>query len=260
MSRIWTILRREGLEQRRQPGMLAVMSGLMILVSGAPLMTLTMLSIVDAQPGGPEQVAALMEGLGVSLNAPIASMVAPAVSAMNFLLISQLLGMCAVLAGHTILHERQCGTLPFLLLSPIRRSELVLGKVIGAMLWPVMTFWVVGGVSCGLAGQLSVTASSASNLPPASGWWVAYALSAPSWAMFVCGLCVLVSSLARDVRAAQQGVWVVVFFATLICGGMVSGTIQAGGATEAGVALVGMLCSIGVIGAAAQVLSRDLSR
>src|SRR5690606_35216721 len=39
----------------------------------------------------------------------------------------------AIMSGYSVLHDRAVGALPFLMLAPLSRYQLVLGKLLGAM-------------------------------------------------------------------------------------------------------------------------------
>lgn len=251
MGRLWSIAARELLEHRRQPWMLGFISMLMLLVAFAALAPLLVLELA---------------GDAVEMDVPLAAVgIAPrqavsvAVSALNFLMFSQVLGICAVLAGHAILHDRQCGALPFLLLAPVRRLELLVGKVVGVTLLPIALYLLIGGAAAGVAATLAVSQPHRAQLPPALGWGIAFAISAPSWALCVSSLCAVLSSMARDVRTAQQGVWFIVFFATLMCGSALTGFIEVSGA-QLVFALAGVtLCGLVLVGGAS-IISRDLTQ
>ena len=68
------------------------------------------------------------------------------------------------------------------------------------------------------------------------------------------------SSLAHDVRTAQQGVWFVVFFATLICGFLLTWALPYGVLAQLGVAGLAAFGAGATQLIGATLMSRDVSR
>ena len=256
IRRIIHIARREWLEQIRQPAMLGVIITLYGLVALLVLISLLMLQNMQGNPG---QLATVLN-TGDDPAAFIELFVGGTVNAYNFLLYSQFLGIAAVLAGHAVLHDRQCGTLTFLLLAPVRRTELLIGKVIGAIGPPFVLYLLISGPAAVLASCLEVTAPFAAQLPGNPAWWVAFLIGGPTWAFFIGSICTIVSSLAHDVRTAQQGVWFVVFFATLICGFLLTWALPYGVIAQLGVAGLAAFGAGATQLIGATLMSRDVSR
>ncbi|MFT4624279.1 MAG: ABC-type transport system involved in multi-copper enzyme maturation permease subunit [Myxococcota bacterium] len=259
IGRVLHIARREWLEQRRQPVMLGVIGTLYGLVGGIVLLALLLMQLVA---GDPARLATLASVLGGDVDPVLLvdGAVGGIVAAYNFLMYSQFLGIAAVLAGHSVLHDRQCGTLTFLLLAPVRRHELLVGKVLGAVGPAFLLYVVISGGASLVATSLPVTAAHSQHLPSNPAWWVAFLLGGPLWAMFIGTVCTIVSSVAKDVRTSQQGVWFVVFFATLICGFLLTWALPYGVLGQLGVAALAAAGTAGAATAGAAVISRDVSR
>jgi len=252
------IARREWLETARHPGMIGVCAALLALITAVTLGTLLLLQALALDPS---QSTALASILGSSELADlfIERSVQATITAYDFLIFSQYLGFVGVIAGHSLLHDRQVGTLPFVLLAPVHRSTLLAGKVIGALVPLTVAYLVL----CGLGGLgtllLPVTAGYPELGPRSMGWWLALLLSGPSWAAFVATTCVTVSSVARDVRLAQQVVWFIVFFVQLLVAFLITGSL--GSATaQLGAAALGLLATGIALWTGSRVLSRDLTR
>jgi len=260
VRRIAHIARREWLELRRQRAMLAVISALFLAIAAIAATALLLLERVAAGPALLASLAVWLPGEGIEPGAAVDAMAGTVVGFFNWLIFTQFLGISAVLAGHTVLHDRQCHTLPFLLLAPVRRVELVAGKVLGATAPPFVLYVVLSGGASLLASSLVVTAPYADRLPPSPAWLVAFFLGGPAWSLFTCTVCAIVSSLSRDVRTAQQGVWFVMFFATFACGFMLAALLPEGVFVQLGVAVVGLTATAGALAAGGLVISRDLSR
>ncbi len=259
-GRVGAIVRRELLEHRRQPGMLASMAGVLVAIVGLALGALGLLQVVQTRPGGAELLQSNLAFLGIALRDPLAAAASFAGRALTVLCVTQALGMTAVLAGHAVLHDRQVGALPFLALAPLRRWELVLGKVVGAALTPWLMLLAIGGAAGLVARALPVSAGAAATLPPSPGWLATMLLTTPAWCLWVSSVGAALSTRARDVRGSQQAVWAVVFLVVLGLGWAV------GGAAEAPLVVHGVLTGIAVVLTAATVaigavlLERDLPR
>ena len=101
---------------------------------------------------------------------------------------------------------------------------------------------------------------AAALLPPSPAWFVAFLVGAPAWAAFVATICAIVSSVVADVRTAQQIVWLVMFFATFLCGFALSALLPQGVAVECAVAGFGLAATALAIWGGSQLMRRDLSR
>ena len=178
----------------------------------------------------------------------------------NWLVFTQYLGICAVLAGHSLLHDREKGTLPFLLLAPVGRVELLAGKVLGALGPATALYLLVHGLATSFILSRPIHLYAAALLPPSPAWFVAFLVGAPAWAAFVATLCAIVSSVVGDVRTAQQIVWLVMFFATFLCGFALSALLPMGFAVECAVAGFGLCATAIAVWGGSQLMRQDLSR
>lgn len=259
MNRVWLIARREWMEVRRQPSVLGSMAALFAIVGGLILFIAVLFQIIS---GSPEKLALFEHNLaiaGIKGGIGTDTLASTLVAAFNWLATTQVLGFAAMLAGHAMLHDRQVGTLAFLLLAPVRRGELLAGKVLGAAVPPTLIHLVING-TVGLAlSAMPITAALTDRLPPAGGWVAGFLLAGPAWTLFVCSICAVLSSFARDVRAAQQGVWVVVFAATFACAVLINGLLTEGAVVQIMVAALGLGGAIVTLFAGALLIRRDLS-
>lgn len=254
-----SVVRREWLEQRRQPWMLATMGSLIGIISGLVIVTVVLLGVVST--GDTEQIfATALSAFGIAPDNAVPATVSALVGLFHFLLFTQLLGMTAVLAGHAVLHDRQVGTLPFLLLTPLPRGAWLMGKVLGAVGTPLLLYGLFGGLASLYLSLSPLAVHEAAQLPFSGGWVVAFFLGGPAWATFVATVCAVLSAVARDVRTAQQGVWFLLFFTSLLCGWLLGGLMDQGAALQSIVAATGALCAL-IAGVAGNLLlARDLSR
>lgn len=247
------LARREAREQLRQPAMLGICAVLYVLVGGVVLAALLLLDAIE----GPERLEALATLTSASPEAFLQMAVVGCLTAFDFLLYSQYLGFVGVIAGHSLLHDRQLGTLPFLMLAPVSRSTLLLGKALGA--WGLVTGLTVGfgAVMGGVLALLDVTSGHEALAAGRPGWWLALGFAGPTWGLFVAMAAAVASSVARDVRLAQQATWFVVFFVQLVVAFAVTGSLASWGAQLlAGVLALG--ATSGVLWAGTLLIDEDV--
>ncbi len=260
MSRLRAIIHREWTENVRQRALVGTLAALLATIAVFAIFLLFMLDGFASDPGVDKRLGYWMDVMGMPMEDPLHQLTSLVVQALDYLLVTQLLSMTAVLAGHAALHDRQSGTLPFLLLAPITRLELLVGKVLGAMALPLLLYCVIGGSAALYASTLSVADAVPGFLPPSAGWTIAFFVGAPAWATFIGALCVAISSLSRDVRTAQQAAWFLVFFATFVVCPLLVNLMPAGAVTQLIVAGVGLLLAGAALVLGTVLLSRDLGR
>lgn len=260
MRRILLVAKREWLEQRRQPVMLGIIALLDALIAGLAVTAIGLLQLVSNNEEFSAQWIQAFSGLGTDADQLIATFVATLVPITNWLIFTQFLGIAAVLAGHSVLHDRQVNTLPFLLLAPLRRFELLTGKVIGSIGLPFLLYVLFSGGACMLISLMPIAAPHANVLPPNPAWMVAFFLGGPAWSAAIGAVCAIVSTMSRDVRTAQQAVWLIVLVAQFSCGLMLTMMLPEGVGTQLVVAAAGAVLAAGTLWIGSQVISRDLSR
>lgn len=228
MSRILLVARREVLETLRQRWLLVNLTTVLGVVAAACLALLTLTDWVLADPSRSADLTYWTDVAGFRVDDPGPTLASSTVLLLQALVFNQLMSMTAVMAGHAGIHDRQCGTLPFLLLAPIRRVELLAGKVLGSLAVPFAIYVLVGGSASVLAAAHPSAATSTALLPPSPGWAMGFLVAAPIWALATGTLCTLVSAVAIDVRTAQQAAWAVVFFTTFALSPLLVALVPAG--------------------------------
>lgn len=254
----WHVAKREWREQLRQPAMLAVCAALLTVVAGLSLGALVLLELLGSDPSFVVTLAGLLGGQQ-GAEVFLAGSITATLTAWNFLVFSQYLGFVGVMAGHGILHDRQTGALPFLLLAPISRGALLVGKVLGAV-GPLTAVYLLVALTGGLASALLPVSAVHPELGPRGlGWWIAVLAAGPAWAGFVGATCAVISAVARDVRLAQQAVWFVVFFVQVLVAFLITGALGSPLQQLAATAL-GALATATALAVGTSVLARDLAR
>ena len=199
--RAWVrIARTEVLEHRRQPSMLFILAAnylVWVVAFGV------VFALFDRTTRDPDAMALLDEQLEAAGIEP-GTMLQLGVSTFGSLLFTNLPLFVAITSGYSVLHDRTCGTMPFLMLAPLSRLELLWGKLCGAMAFPLVFHLVFVGASTLLLGRLEALAPFAPALGASPAWWVAFLVGAPASAMLVGALGTVISSLSSDVRTSMQ--------------------------------------------------------
>jgi ABC-type transport system involved in multi-copper enzyme maturation permease subunit len=200
MRRFLCIARTEVLEHRRQPWMIFILAAnyvLWICIFGALFL------IYDSIASRPEALAQLrqqMAGFGVKID----TVLQLATSTFGSLIFTNLPLFVAIMSGTSVLHDRESGTMPFLMLAPVTRRQLLVGKLAGAMAIPLVLHLLFVGGSSLLVGRLASLAPYAHKLGASPAWWVAFLVGAPASAAFVGALGTVISALSRDIRTSMQ--------------------------------------------------------
>jgi ABC-type transport system involved in multi-copper enzyme maturation permease subunit len=129
----------------------------------------------------------------------------------------------AILAGFSVLHDRTCGAMPFLMLAPLTRRQLLLGKVAGALALPTLMHLVFVGLGAAVLVVSGVETEHPELFGAVPGWWVAYLLTCPAGGAVLGAIGTVISALARDERTAYQ--WVS-FTIGLLSVGMAIGLVK----------------------------------
>ena len=200
MKPFFRIAQTEVLEHRRQPWMLFILGlnyVLWIAVFGL------LFKVIDAAMSHPDTLALFkqqLSGFGVELDA----FLKVATSTYSSLCFTNLPLYVAIMSGTSVLHDRECGTMPFLMLAPVTRQTLLLGKLAGALAIPLLLHLVFVGISSLLFSRIALLSPYAHKLGGSSAWWVAFLFGAPASAAFVGALGTVISALSKDIRTAMQ--------------------------------------------------------
>lgn len=200
MKPIFQIAQTEVLEHRRQPWMLFILAlnyTLWIVIFGL------LFSGINAAAARPESIAVFKQQLsnfGVELDA----FLQVATSTYGSLCFTNLPLYVAIMSGTSVLHDRECGTMPFLMLAPVTRRMLLVGKLAGALTIPLILHLVFVGASSLLFSEIEILAPYAQKLGASPAWWIAFLFGAPASAAFVGALGTTISALSKDIRTSMQ--------------------------------------------------------
>jgi len=255
MRRFLQIAATEVLEHRRQPWML------FILAANYTLWVCTfglLFLLVDRLSSQPEQLALAKQqlaGVGVAME----GMLRLATSTFASLLFTNLPLYVAIMSGTSVLHDRECGTMPFLMLAPVTRRQLLAGKLAGAMAFPLVFHLLFVGAASAVLGQLESLAPYAHMLGASPSWWLAFLFGAPASAAFVGALGTVISALSRDVRTAMQYTSFFIGLLSLGIGFVLVDGITKGPALQVGFGIGCLVATMLTLLVGARVISRDVA-
>ncbi len=260
-GQIFKVARTEIIEHRRQPWMLAILVVNYVLWGGIFLLAVMALDTIAGNEEALRQLIAQQPALrAVGDGDVLANLRQLATSTFGALLFTNLPLFVAIMSGYSVLHDRSVGALPFLMLAPLSRLQLLTGKLLGALAIPYILHLVFVGPLSWVVLQFDSMQPHAVQLGGSAAWWVAYLAGAPASAMFVGGIGTVISALARDVRTSMQWISFVIGVLSLIFGWVLFDAVKFGAGVELGF-VAGTLIGTGmmlVIGS--RLISRDLSR
>jgi ABC-type transport system involved in multi-copper enzyme maturation permease subunit len=202
MRGVLQIARTEILEHRRQPWMLFILAASYVLFIGLFGVFFLLFDAIARQPESLALITSQMEALGVSVS--FDTILVFGTASFGTVVFAYMPLVVAIMAGYSVLHDRACGTMPFLMLAPITRRQLLLGKVAGAMALPLLFHLVFVGSSTLLLGRLELLAPYSDKFGGSLAWWIAFLVGAPASAAFVGALGAVNSALSNDVRTSVQ--------------------------------------------------------
>lgn len=252
---ILRIARTEVLEHRRQPWMIVILAANYVILIGV---FSALFLLFDNVSGAPEKVALLrqqMTSMGVALDA----FMRLATSSYQTMLFTNLSLFVAIMSGTSVLHDRESGTMPFLMLAPITRRHLLLGKLAGAMTIPLAMHVVFVGVSSLALGRLKVLAPYADMFGASPAWWIALLAGAPASAAFVGALGTVISALSRDIRTSMQYTSFFIGFLSLGIGFVLVDGISEGIGLQIGFALGSVVATAITLLVGARLISQDFA-
>lgn len=251
MNPILQIARTELLEHRRQPWMVVIqVLNYLVWVVGFGFL-FAWLDTSSRDPAFAAQVQAL---IGMSP----AALAGTAASTYGSMLFTNLPLYVAVLSGYSVLNDRAHGTLPYLMLAPVTRRQLLLGKLLGAMALPLLLHLVLVPLSSLPFSTLPVLQERTAQLGQSGAWWVSLAVGAPATATLVGALGTLISGLSRDVRTSMQFTSFFIGILSLGFGYVLVDGLAWGVPLQLAFAAGCVGVGLGILVAGAAVISRDI--
>lgn len=255
MKRLLRIARTEVLEHSRQPWMVFILGAnyaLWTLVFGAGFF------LLDAVASSPEQLSQLKAQLA-QVGVQYDTVLQLSTSTFGSLSFTNLPLFVAIMSGTSVLHDRECGTMPFLMLAPVTRLQLLLGKLLGAMAIPVLFHVVFVGLGSLGLGRLGVLAPFSSKFGASGAWWVAFLVGAPASAAFVGALGTVISARSRDVRTSMQFTSFFIGLLSLAFGAVLVDGLSKGIELQVAFAIGCLIAAATTLSIGARLISKDVT-
>jgi ABC-2 type transport system permease protein len=132
-----------------------------------------------------------------------------------FILLSMIVP--STIAAYSIIGEKNSHTLEPLLATPVRRWQLLSGKILAALLPAVLLTWVSGGLF--IAELAIVTDANVVSHVVTGGWLIFFIAGTPLLGLIAVAVMTAISSRVNDTRTAQQlSIWAVIPIIGIVLG------------------------------------------
>lgn len=123
----------------------------------------------------------------------------------------------STIAAYSIIGEKTSRTLEPLLATPVRRWQLLAGKILAALLPAILVTWVSGGLF--IAELAIVTDANVVSHVVTAGWLILFLAGTPLLGLIAVAVMTAISSRVSDTRTAQQlSIWAVVPIIGIVLG------------------------------------------
>jgi ABC-2 type transport system permease protein len=123
----------------------------------------------------------------------------------------------STIAAYSIIGEKSSHTLEPLLATPVRRWQLLAGKILAALLPAVLLAWLSGGLF--IAELAAFTDANVVSHVVTQGWLILFLAGTPLFGLIAVAVMTAISSRVNDTRTAQQlSIWAVVPIIGIILG------------------------------------------
>lgn len=256
--RIALILRKEWLEIKQQRGLVLTMAFLPVLFTFMPLVILYAAGHfptkdLNGMPS-PEEVVKLYPALaGLSNEQLVQAVMGPPLSML--LLLSPVI-LPSIISSYSIVGEKVSQTLEPLLATPVTTGELLVAKILSALIpavgitWVFAAIYAVGVAFASLSPQIFQIIIS-----PA--WLLLVLLCSPLLALIAVAATVAISSRVNDPRSAQQISAVVILPVMAVILAQFAGFLVLSPIFAAGLALVLILLAAAAMWIATKLFQRE---
>ena len=163
----------------------------------------------------------------------------------------------SVLASYAIVGEKRERTLEPVLATPIRTWELLLGKILAALI-PALAI-TIASASLFIAGILAFAVTDrVRDVVVTPGWILAVLVDTPLLALIGVALIVVLSSRVNDPRTAQQISAVLIVPVLGLLFGQLAGVIVLGPALALGIGVILAIIAAGAVWAATRLFQREV--
>jgi ABC-2 type transport system permease protein len=123
----------------------------------------------------------------------------------------------SIIAAYSIIGEKNARTLEPVLATPVRRWQLLTGKILSALLPAVIVTWISGGIF--IAELAILTDANVVSHVVTAGWLILFIACTPFLGLIAVAIMTAISSRVNDTRTAQQlSIWGIVPVLGLILG------------------------------------------
>ena len=247
MRKVWVILRKEFLDMVQQRTLLFT-----ILL---PPLLFVLIPLFYLQLGGNGSRASALHV--PSLQGLTVHEYTQALIGTTFSNIYILLAMIvpSTIAAYSIIGEKSSHTLEPLLATPVRRWQLLAGKILAALLPAVLLTWVSGGL---FIAELAIfTDANVVSHVVTQGWLILFIAGTPLLGLIAVSVMTAISSRVNDTRTAQQlSIWAVVPIIAIVLGEL-SGQFELTGLVAVVTTLILIPVAILLTWGAAQLFQRE---
>jgi len=163
----------------------------------------------------------------------------------------------SVLASYAIVGEKRERTLEPVLATPIRTWELLLGKILAALI-PAVAI-TIASAALFIAGILAFAVTDhVRDIVVTPGWILAVLVDTPLLALIGVALIVVLSSRVNDPRTAQQISAVLIVPVLGLLFGQLAGVIVLGPALALGIGVILAIIAAGAVWAATRLFQREV--
>jgi ABC-2 type transport system permease protein len=209
MRKVWVILRKEFLDMLQQ-------RTLLFTILLPPLLFVVIPFIFLQKVGNGSRASSLkVPSLqGLTLHEYSQALVGTAFSNI-YILLSMIVP--STIAAYSIIGEKSSHTLEPLLATPVRRWQLLAGKILAALLPAVLLTWMSGGL---FIAELAIfTDANVVSHVVTQGWLTLFIAGTPLLGLIAVSVMTAISSRVNDTRTAQQlSVWAVIPIIGIVLG------------------------------------------
>ncbi len=209
MRKVWVILRKEFLDMLQQRTLLFTILLPPLLFVVIPLFYLQLVG--SGSRASSLKVPSLQ---GLTLHEYAQALVGTTFSNI-YILLSMIVP--STIAAYSIIGEKSSHTLEPLLATPVRRWQLLAGKILAALLPAVLLTWMSGGL---FIAELAIfTDANVVSHVVTQGWLILFIAGTPLLGLIAVAIMTAISSRVNDTRTAQQlSVWAVVPIIGIVLG------------------------------------------
>ena len=163
----------------------------------------------------------------------------------------------SVLASYAIVGEKRERTLEPVLATPIRTWELLLGKMLGALI-PALAVTIASATLFGVGIVAFAVSDRVREIIVTPGWILAVIVDSPLLALIGVALIVVLSSRVNDPRTAQQISAVLVVPVLGLLFGQLAGVVVLGPALALGIGVILAVIAAGAVSVATRLFQREV--